>query len=615
MSQRMQQDVANISWRLPNILGLLLLPILLNCGGGGSGGGGGSSVPPADTSYLSAPGATRTWLTDSDLTSAKAAPNSPLHNNYFMPVGTSNPALHPFSGTIHLTSFMVSTNDPSPGNGYVDTTFPNIDLEFVSDGNDLIPLKREILTGTNSSSMRLILEPGSIWSEPTDNGWSRASFPFELTGGWNFSLNGIATFIYTDTKISALRLQTVQDTNGGGGARTNIWGILNATYVPLLFADNLGVVAQFHQEKAGYLPVASWSDLASQLKMDVGAFNGGINTQQISTTGVVKDGVIYRQPCYTRFGDYPYCQQMRSGAFSTSKSMVAAVALLRLAQKYGDGVGDLLIKNYLNVNATHNGWDNVTFLDTLDMATGIGTTNANVPVGTGSYTFGDEGNDISDTMFFDTQGTANMLNVAFTQPKYSWGPGVEMRYDSMHTFILSAAMDAYLKQQEGPNANIGDMLVNEVYAPIGIAHAPLMRTTESNGTEGIPFMAYGLYPTADDTAKLAQLLQNGGSHNGQQILSASLLQTALYQTTNQGLRGYSGYDNVYGQSRYLMSFWSLPWSDGANCTARVPYMNGAGGNLIALLPNGVTVFRYSDSNNYDATPLIQAGANLGNMCH
>jgi hypothetical protein len=52
---------------------------------------------------------------------------------------------------------------------------------------------------------------------------------------------------------------------------------------------------------------------------------------------------------------------MRHGVFSVTRSLGAAVALLRLAEKYGDSVFDLKIKDYVPVTATHAGWDDVTF--------------------------------------------------------------------------------------------------------------------------------------------------------------------------------------------------------------------------------------------------------------
>lgn len=492
-----------------------LLVVLGGCGGGGGSGSAGSqNTQASDTGYLNAAGEKRAWLTRDDLTSARNSPISPLHNSYFMPVGTHNAALAAFSGTIRLTSFSLTA---SSATSFIDTDFPEVDMKFVSDGTDLVPVDREILFATNSSSMRLILQPGAVWSEPDDNDWSRASFPFVLTSKQNYALNGLATFVYSNSDISAIRVQIVQETYADPPTHPNLWGTLGATYVPENFADSANVIAQFQSEKQHYLPVASWSDLASQMKTDETTFNGGIPNYQVSGAGLIKDGTLYMQPCYTRLGEYPYCQYMRHGAYSATKSMSGAIAFLRLAQKCGDGFANLPVKDYLTVTASHNGWDNVTFLDMLNMATGIGDTSGNVPVGTGLYTFSDEESPdetIIGEVLFDTPGASNMLARAFEQGKYSWGPGVEMRYDSMHSFILSAAMDAYLKQKEGPNANLRDMLINEVYRPIGIAHFPIMVTAESDSRNAIPFMAFGAYPTADDSAKIAMLLQNDGNFNG-----------------------------------------------------------------------------------------------------
>jgi hypothetical protein len=79
------------------------------------------------------------------------------------------------------------------------------------------------------------------------------------------------------------------------------------------------------------------------------------------------------------------------------------------------------------------------------------------------------------------------------------------------------------------------MVVAEVFRPIGIFHAPMMHTQETDGGHGIPILATGFYPTIDDVAKLTTLLQHGGQHQGQQILHAAKLAEALYKTTAMGL--------------------------------------------------------------------------------
>ena len=207
---------------------------------------------------------------------------------------------------------------------------------------------------------------------------------------------------------------------------------------------------------------------------------------------------------------------MRNAAFSVTKSLGGAIALLRLAQKYGDGVFDAKIADYLTVTATHDGWKDVTFADALNMATGIGERSPRR-----------EPNDFSADenrpRMFEWLGKRSLtdkLDAAFAYPKYPWARNEVFRYNTTHTFVLAAAMDAYLKCREGPTAHMWDMVVEEVYRPIGVFHAPMLHTIEADGSRGVPILGYGLYPTIDDVAKLTTLLQNGGRHDGRQLLPA-----------------------------------------------------------------------------------------------
>ena len=133
------------------------------------------------------------------------------------------------------------------------------------------------------------------------------------------------------------------------------------------------VRAQFAAELQQQTPIRPWS----ALPVASGApwlerFDGDAAPDDISASGVIVDGVLYLRGCETRAGPYPYCRHMRHGVFSVTKSLGAAVALLRLAQTYGDQVFELKIKDYVTVTAAHDGWERVTFGDALNMATGIG---------------------------------------------------------------------------------------------------------------------------------------------------------------------------------------------------------------------------------------------------
>jgi len=325
-------------------------------------------------------------------------------------------------------------------------------------------------------------------------------------------------------------------------------------------------------------------------------------------TGMIIDGVIYHQPCYTRYGNYPYCEEMRQGAYSTTKSMGAAIALLRLAQKYGDYVFDLYIKDYVAVTAEHDGWSNVTFADALNMATGIGD---NSPNQSSNDIFADE-NTAKMERWQKADTNAEKLEIVFSYGNYSWGPGEVFRYNSTHTYILAAAMDAFYKSIEGSDSNLWDMVTHEVLEPIGIKHAPMIHTVEDDGSMGIPVLYVGLFPTMDDVAKISTLYQNHGVHNGEQLLHSIKTQEALYRADKQGLPSFWA-NNGYGDSQYLYSFWSEPLlKDG--CFFQVPYMSGFGGNIVALLPHGVTAFRFADASEYSATDMVRAAASIGTIC-
>src|SRR5262249_41624287 len=151
------------------------------------------------------------------------------------------------------------------------------------------------------------------------------------------------------------------------------------------------------------------------------------------------------------------------------------------AEKYGDEVFEAKIKDYVSVTAAHGGWDNVTFADALSMATGIGELS---PERTPNNFNADE-NKARMLAWIGKPTAKEKLDAAFEFPKYPWGPGEVFRYNSTHTFVMAAAMDAYYKRKAGPSAALWAMVVSEVYEPIGIFAAPMMHTLETDGSRGI----------------------------------------------------------------------------------------------------------------------------------
>jgi CubicO group peptidase (beta-lactamase class C family) len=536
----------------------------------------------------------RGWLTQPELMGDARPPQGPVHNSYFSPIGVAGPPLHKMEGLLSVPQFQMKASESDAGS---QGSFPGFSAEFFTYDDYLVPTERDIaLPASADSFWSILLSPGKVWSEAADGGMSRASFPFLLVAKQsNEAHNGLATFLYDDEGVSSLYVQVVQETAAWN--QTDFWGLSPMEYTPGPIESIDDLRSAFARELSLQTPIRPWSDLEEGHDPQLLAmFNDRIHPWSISASGIVLDGTIYLQPCLTRYGEYPYCRYMRHGVFSVTKSMGAAVAMLRLAEKYGEDVFDLKIVDYVEVTSAHDGWEEVTFADALNMATGIGD-DPNLQGITA------EEDQPRFERFLEARSAQDKLDICFSYGNYPWGPGEVARYNSINTFVLSVAMNNFLKTKEGPEADIWAMVVEEVYKPIGILYAPIMRTQESDGTRGVPIFGYGLYPTVDDVARLTNLLHNGGQHEGQQLLHAGKLAEALYQTDELGLP--TGESNEYGEATYHLSFWSLPYGTDGGEAILIPYMSGYGGNHVALVPNGITTFRFADAHIYGIESMVK----------
>ena len=531
----------------------------------------------------------RTTLTHDELMAPDGTVVDVVDNSWFLPVGESNAAIHRFEGTLTVPRAEMQRSSYAYA---IQRSFPGFSVGFVSSDGYLIPIDRSIIMNPGNWSM--ILSPGRVWSEPGDDGFSRASFPFTLASpperlfGGGEAHNGVATFLFDDSIVSSFRFQITQETAADGNIY-DMWGQLPMEYRPGTIDGAAEVAGGFAEELAAQVPVAPWSDLEARVDAEVlDSFTAGLAQEEISAAGLVVDGVLYLQPSRTRSGDYPYPRYMQHAAMSVSKSIGAGVSMLWLAEKYGEDIFDLRIADYLDITADHDGWDDVTFGDALNMATGVGD---NSPEREPNDIYANEsGPNYRD--FYLGETTAEKLAAAFAAADYSWGPNEVVRYTSSQTFVLSAAIDAYLRTMEGPDADLWTSLTEEVFRPIGVHHMTMMEVPNAGGST--PLMASGLRLTVDDVAKITTLLQNNGMHNGEQILHPARTNDALYRTGELvGLATGKSFRD--GDQAYHSSFWSIPHRTTNGTYFQVPFMSGAGGITIFLAPNGVSTFVFTDS--------------------
>ena len=538
-----------------------------------------------------------------ELLSAAFGPTGPVHNEYFMPMGAAAPARHTLRGTLSIPDL----RPQGAHQGCAGLTAPalGISAAFLTHGEHLVPAVRGILA-TSNPTYGVILSPGRVWSEPGDGGMSRASFPFVAVNRYdNGTHNGLATFLFDDARVSSVRVQFTQETYRW--ARDDYWGQAAMTYAPGAVPDEARVRAELDAERRLETPMQPWSALPAASPWLGDAFDGSAARDDVSTSGLVIDGVLHVKACHTRTGPYPYCRHMRHAAQSVTKTLGAGIALLRLAAKYGDGVFDEKIADHVRVTAAHDGWADVTFGDALDMVAPIGE----AAPGRDSPQIDPDDNTAKFFEWMQTLSAQDKLARGFAVGRYPWARREVVRYSTSVTFTLAAAMDAYLKRKAGPDADLWDMVVEEVYRPIGILHAPTMRTVEPDGRRGLPILGFGLTPTVDDVAKLATLLQQRGRHDGVQLLHAAKIDevlggTAIGLSTRVATR--------FGERRYHRSFWLEPYRTAAGCALHVPFMWGYGGNFVVLLPNGVSAFRFADGHVHDLETMILAGEAIRPFC-
>jgi CubicO group peptidase (beta-lactamase class C family) len=548
----------------------------------------------------------REQLTRDGLFSTANSPDSPVANHHFMPIDGAAPH-HQFSGAITIPEHAMRTEPeairPADIRGRKTQLFPGVSLRFVSHGEYLVPVERDIIAPPDSDSYwHFHAGPGRVWSEESDDGMSRASFPFFLTNLFeNETYNGIATFLYDDDSVSPIRYQIVQQLSPFMVETKFIaWGQQAITYQPQDIAAGR-LLADFDKEIADRLDWREWSRLQSTHGAEILAdFDTGIDPSLVVTGGLVIDGAVYVHSMATPYGDYPYPREMRHGVWSVTKTLTGLVTLMRLAEMYGDEILDYKIKDYVHVTADHDGWEEVTLRHAMSMATGIGpgTTNLNPNYfSDGNYDV--DTDDYIDWMFAPT--AQEKLDFLFKVPNYPWGPGEVARYRDRDIFVGAATLDSLYRSKEGDDADLWQMMLDEVYGPIGVHHLPKSRTFETD-RPGVPLLAWGVYVTIDDVAKIAGLIENRGLHNGVQLLSAAGLSEALYDSDVRGLP--TGASNRYGTNTYYLTVWHENYSTESGTTWTIPTMSGYGGNVVKLMPNGIIGFRMGNGGSKPVEQMI-----------
>jgi hypothetical protein len=544
---------------------------------------------------------TRTALTYSTLTAGSDPGNLVDYSAYALPADAAAPTAS-FEGKLTLFGeatggsfdeqrdnfrYTGSQDDPRKH-------LPEFEFEFIQTGSHMIPVERGQILSSHPN-WEYILTPGRVWSETGDNAYSRAAIPFALLQkNANCVHNGVLSFLFKDDgSVSKVAYQLSSETCFY--YQFDMWGLLDASYTPSSVANSAAYVSLYQDEVNNRIPTKPIEDLGIDYPSSTPANIGSeVAAEDMTIYGFYIDGTHYVGGCGTRTGTYPFCDSLVVPSYSTAKSAFAGGALMYLEDKYpgtfNENIGDWVPE----CSATGN-WDDVTFENALDMATGNYRSALYMTDEHASHT-----NDL-----FLPEDHASKINYACTYYDRKETPGNQFVYHTSDTYILGTAMNAFLKNKEGSGKDIfTDVIDTQLWQPINVS--PTARDTKRT-YDGVqqPFTGWGLTYLRDDVMKIAKFLEED---NGNGLLDSTELDATLQKDPNNvGLVPKTGF-------LYNNGFWAKDLQPITGCNSYQAYMSGYGGITIMPMPNDTIYYYFSDNEVFQWESAAIESNNIRSLC-
>ena len=547
-----------------------------------------AAAPLANAQHVVAP------PLDAAILAGKAPYAEPVDlSAYAMPF-QAPPALNEFSGRLRFEvapdaalSQLVSDiwKLATPGQEYARP--PAFDFGFVQVDGRLVPVERGIVRG-DGDWWDWIVGPGRVWQQDGDGDWSRASVPFVLMEkNANCMHHGVLTFRYRgDTDVSRVAYQVSSETCHY--FQFDAWGTGTAARRPDAGIDRAASAAAYRREVSRRLPVKPIELLQKDhpgLNPENFGSTAEIAARDMTVYGVLIRGVHYSGGCGTRRGHYPYCDEMPLPSYSLAKTVMAGFALMR-AELSHPGVRHALVTDYVPECREAGGWDGVTFENLLDMATGRYDSAAT-----------DEDENVANTSrFFLSTTHAEKIRIACTVYPRKEPPGKRWVYHTSDTYILGAALAAWWRKENGPQADFyRDLLVEPVFNRLGLSpEIATSRRTLDDAAQ--PFTGWGLVLRRDDIVKLGGFLGIGEGRLGKE----ALLDPAMARAALQRDDADTGFPARDGNFRYNNGVYAWNIAEYLGCAkpAWIPFMAGFGGIIVAMPPNGTVYYYVSDGGEF-----------------
>lgn len=476
---------------------------------------------------------------------------------------------------------------------------PPGEVEFVLDGNDLVPVQRGSQSGPHPY-WEWIFEPGKAWDDVSAPGRTLVSLPFSLQErNQNCTHHGLMKFsISPDGSVSPVLYQVGSETCLY--FKANLWGEMDAGFQPTENKSNDRIIDEHRALLSSRLPVKPMSSLRQDYPgIEVAAFTPP-GPQDVTVFGLVQDGVHYRGGCETRFGPHPYCDWLNLPSYSTAKSVFAGLAFIYLEKNF-PGFAETEVSDLVEECRLADGrWDGVTLRHLLNMTSG-NYDDTGFEVDEGAAKVGE---------FFLPESHAEKIHFSCNAYKREAPPGRIFVYHTFDTYLLGTAMNAFIQQNGDPSEDIfDDVLIGQILAPLGLS--PVARTTRRTYDDRAqPFAGYGLTWTPDDIARIGRWLTREVD-NPDSRMHGSDFSDAMFQNPDRikrlaGMRGEA----------YSNGFWGFDAAPWIACEKEtwIPFMAGFGGNIVALMPNGSVYYYFSDGNRFKWAAAAKESNKILNYC-
>lgn len=478
---------------------------------------------------------------------------------------------------------------------------PDLVIDLVQDATDLIPVRRGP-TRTSHPYWEYSIEPGAVWKLEVEGDFNQAALPFSLREkNANCTHNGVLSFIYRydddGVQVSDVVYQIASETCVY--FKFNGWGRLEAKFTNT--AKNYrDTVKAFHKEMAARLPIRPIEDLLKKypsLKLSDFDQSLGVDGVHTSAYGYVLEGIHYVSACQTRLGPYPFCDVMLLPSYSLAKSVFAGLVLMHMEALH-PGVKREQIIDYVPECKESGRWQDVSFEHALDMVTGVHN-DLGYKV--------DESSRQKDDKFFFGVSHVQKIDYACRSLRKKIPAGQQWVYHTSDTYVLTTALNNYLKQNNGEAADIfADMFFNSHRLDLSPVTKATMRTFDKKAQ---PFGGYGLYFYRDDIARLGQFVNSRAA-------TAVWLDQSLYLAAMQRNSGDRGYRVADTKFWYNNGFWAKDYGEWLGCDGEVwvPHMSGYGGNLVLMMPNSSIFYIFSDGGKNYARDAILASHKINSLC-